>query len=141
MPCRAVGRQQDVVIRVCCRELTQIYVHTLCVTIRHDKEKRVSCCGLYSSVCIPIFPDVMTGYARSHSLEAPAIFRLVDSPKTSFILKHHSYTTCGGFGDIFLYFLGARVNFFEASITSSLAFFGCSGRGITFRHPWRSSTM
>jgi hypothetical protein len=38
-------------------------------------------------------------------------------------------------GKIFQLLFHSNVNFFEASITSSLAFFGCLLRGITFRQP------
>lgn len=41
--------------------------------------------------------------------------------------------------DNFQFFYGV-VNFFEAAISSSLAFLGCLLRGITLRHPWRCRT-
>jgi hypothetical protein len=38
-----------------------------------------------------------------------------------------------------IHLLVFSVNFFEASTTSSSAFFGCLLRGMTFRHSWRSN--
>ncbi len=99
----------------------------------HNKEKGISGQWFYGAVCIPVFPDMMAGNRRANSFSAPALFWLVDSPKTCFILKHQP----DGFFFVenFRQFCDSCVNFFEVSMTSSLAFLGCRLLGITFRQP------
>lgn len=67
---------------------------------------------------------------------------LVDPSETSFILEHqtHFSTSSSVIVDFCLQFLHFFFNFFEVSMTSSLAFFGCLLRGITFLQPCRRST-
>ena len=82
-------------------------------------------------------------YAGTDSLFAPAVFGLVDSSEAGFILEHqaHFSTVFTAAVDLFSQFGYFFFNFFEVSMTSSLAFFGCLLRGITFRHPCRFSTQ
>ena len=56
----------------------------------------------------------------------------VDSSKSSFILEQKPHSLIRVLDDQILY---GVVNFFEASIASSSAFFGCFALGITLRHP------
>lgn len=81
---------------------------------------------------MPHRQDVVTGYTGTYPFLTPAIPGLIDTAKSSFILEHQ--TNLLPPVDNFQFFYGV-VNFFEAAISSSLAFLGCLLRGITFRHP------
>ena len=81
---------------------------------------------------ITVLTDMMARNTWPESLFAPAILRLVDPSKASLILEHQADTLL--IVENFQFF-DASVNFFEVSMTSSLAFFGCLLRGITFLHP------
>lgn len=96
--------------------------------------KYVSVTGqrLYRSIGIAILPDVVTGYTGTYPFLTPAVFGLVNSTKSSFILEHQANFLPAV--DNFQFFYGV-VNFFEAAISSSLAFWGCLLRGMILRHP------
>lgn len=72
-------------------------------------------------------------YRGSNSLAAPAVFRLIDPSETRLILKHEP--NLSGAVDNFRQFSDSGVNFFEESISSGDALFGCLLRGMTFLHP------
>jgi hypothetical protein len=72
-------------------------------------------------VGISVFPDMVAWYAGAYSLTAPAIPRLVDSTEPGFILKHQAYLACY---ILAFQLIDSGVNFFEASMTSGLAFLG-----------------
>ena len=76
---------------------------------------------------------MMAWYGGTYAFLAPTILWLIDPSETGLVLKHQ----VNGFFSVenFVQFLDFGVNFFEVSMTSSLAFFGCLLRGITFRHP------
>ena len=97
---------------------------------------------LNGPIGIAIFADMMAWDRRSDASLTPAVFGLIDSPKTCLVLEHqaHFSTVSTTIVDFFLQFFHFFVEFFEAAMTSSLAFFGCLLRGITLRHPFRSST-
>ena len=75
---------------------------------------------------------MMAGHTGTDTFLAPAVFWLVDASKSSFILEHQTIFLAAVDNFQFFYF---GVNFFEAAISSSLAFLGCLLRGMTFRHP------
>ena len=76
--------------------------------------------------------DVVTGYTGTYPFLTPAVFWLVNSTKSSFILEHQANFLPAV--DNFQFFYGV-VNCFEAAISSSLAFLGCLPRGMILRHP------
>lgn len=85
-----------------------------------------------------VFPYVITRHRRSLTFRTPASFRLINSPKSSFIFKHQS--------DSFGLVLGLGIqhigfNFFEASQASSSAAFGCLERGIFLLQPCLFNTL
>lgn len=83
---------------------------------------------------------MMTRYGWAEAFTAPAVFRFVDATKAGFVLEHEPYlfAACGIVESLlFLYF---SLNFFEASIASGVAFFGCLLLGLIFRHPCRCRT-
>lgn len=97
---------------------------------------------LRSEVLLPkriaVFPYVMTRHRWSLTFRTPASFRLINSPKSSFIFKHQS--------DSFGLVLGLGIqhtgfNFFEASQASSSAAFGCLERGIFLLQPCLFNTL
>ena len=130
MPCSTVTNQNKNIISELFLKLIQIGLHTLCVAIRHDKEKAFSLYWINRSVGVSIFPNMMTWNCWTNSFCTPTVLWFIDSPKASFILKHQA--------NLLFWILGCQnpyvvVNFFEASIASSLAFFGCRALGITLR--------
>ena len=71
--------------------------------------------------------------AGTDALLAPAVFRLVDASETCFVLEHKAHFSTAPVE--FFQFTDGGFNYFEASMTSSLAFLGCLLRGMTFLQP------
>ena len=142
MPCGTVTAKENDIVRILLCQLTQEEIHANCITVWHDQEAALPGDWLDSPVGITIFPDVMTRNRWTNTLWAPAEFGLIDPPKARFILEHqtHISTISTAFVDFFFQFSYFFFNFFEAAMTSPLAFFGCLLRGITFRHPCRLNT-
>ena len=137
VPCSTITAKQNNVLGILCGQFFQKNTHTSRIAIRHDKKVSLTGQWLHGSVDIAILPDMVAGHCGADTSLAPAVFRLVDSPKSSFILKHQANCLPPVYN--FQLFYGV-VNFFEAAISSSLAFWGCLLRGITLRHLWRRST-
>ena len=142
VPSGTVAAKENDVVRILLCQETQKEIHANCITVWHNQEAALPGGWLYSPIGITIFSDVMTGNRWTDTLWAPAIFGLVDPPKACFILEHQTYfsTVSIVIVDFFLQFSHFFFNFFEVAMTSSLAFFGCLLRGITFRHPCRHNT-
>ncbi len=142
MPGGTVAAKENDVVRILLCQVAQKEIHANSITVRHDQEAALPGGRLHSSIGITIFPDVMTGNRWTDTLWTPAVFGLVDSPKPCFILEHqaHFSTVSILIVNFLLQFSYFFFNFFEAAMTSSLAFFGCLLRGITFRHPCRHNT-
>ena len=113
------------------------YIHTICVAIRHDQEAAFTADWFNRSVNISVLSDVMTRNGRTNTFSTPTVFRFVNPTKSCFVLKHQTHC---GIVEFFRSFLYDLVNFFEASIASGFAFFGCRLLGIIFLHPCRRST-
>ena len=141
MPRSPIAAKQNNIIWICLRQFLKKTVHANRIAVRNDKEKGVSGQWFNCAICIPIFTDVMAWYRWPDSFFTPTIFRLVDPAKACFILKHQSDSA---FYIVLVYiifqFPDSCFNFFEVSMTSSVAFFGCRLLGITFRQPCLFST-
>lgn len=111
--------------------------HTGSIAIRHDKKVPITRQRFHCSVGVTILTNMVAGHTGTDPFPAPAVSWLVDPAKSGFILEHKA--DFPGVVDK-LKFLYCGVNFFEAAISSSLAFLGCLLRGITFRHPCRCRT-
>lgn len=142
VPCCTITTQQNQIIRVLLGQFLKKYVHTSRIAIRHNKKTGASRYWFNSSVCIPIFTNVMERHRWTNALFPPAVFGLIDSSEFCFILEHKSYFLMWmtRLVYIILQFADSLVNFFEVSMTSSLAFFGCLLLGMTFLQPWRWRT-
>ena len=142
MPCGAVTAKENDVVRILLCQVAQEEIHANGITVWHDQETALPSDRLDGTVSIAIFPDVVTRDRRTNTLWTPAELGLVDPSKARFILEHqaHFSTISTAIVDFRLQFLHFFFNFFEAAMTSSLAFFGCLLRGITFRQPCRHST-
>lgn len=117
------------------------HIHTAGIAIWHNKEEAFTCLRYSRSIGIAILTNMMTGYTWSNPYFAPAVFWFIDSTKSCLILKHEPDTVIlTALVCIMSELLDFYVNFFEVSMTSSLAFWGCLLRGITFRHPCRCKT-
>ena len=112
-----------------------------CIASGQHQKEMFSRYGFHRAIGIAILAYMVTWHRWSRLFTAPAPFRLVDSSKTSLVLKHQPYTSCRVRRQVFSGFQHAGFNFFEASHASSLAAFGCFDLGITFRHPCRSNSI
>lgn len=138
VPCSSITDNSYDIIWICCFKLIHKDLHAFCIAVRHDEKKTLSVYWINSTIYIAVFTDVMTRYCGASTVWTPADFWLIDSSKTRFILKEYSH--------LFLRILGRQnpyvvFNFFEASIASSSAFFGCRALGITLRHPCLLSSI
>ncbi len=81
---------------------------------------------------------MMAGHPWTDTFSTPAMLRLIDTTETSFVLEHepNSFGIVENFGQ----FMDFGVNFFEASIASGVARFGCLLLGSFLLQPWRCST-
>ena len=142
MPGRTVTAKQDQVILELFGQCLQKNVGADGIAVWQHQKAAFTGSRLNGPIGIAIFADMMTWNHRPDTLFAPTVFGFIDSSKTCLILKHqaHFSTVSTTIVDFFLQFLHFFFNFFEAVMTSSLAFFGCLLRGITFRHPFRSNT-
>ena len=59
VPCCTITTQQDQIIRVLLGQFLKKYIHTSRIAIRHNKKTGASRYWFNSSVCIPIFTNVM----------------------------------------------------------------------------------
>ena len=134
MPSSTVAYQDNSIIRICRSQMTEKNIHAIGIAIRHNQETAFSGDRFYCAVSIAIFPDMVARNRRTYPFFTPTIFRFVDSTKSCFVLKHQTYC---GIVETFCFFFYDLFNFFEASIASGLAFFGCLLLGMIFRHPWR----
>ena len=135
MPGGPITTQHDHILWILLRKLLEKHIHTLCITVRQDQKAGFPGQRLHRAIGITVLPDMMAGDAGTDSSFTPAVFRFIDAAKSRFILKHQP-----NFVENFLQFCDSCVNFFEASMTSLSAFFGCLLRGITFLHPCRCNT-
>lgn len=139
---RSLAAKQNDIVRELVGQFPQEQIHTHRITIGHDQEARFTSQRLHCSIGVPVLPYMVARHAGTGSFFTPAVFGLVDPSETSFILEHQAYfsTISSAIVDFRLQFLHFFFNFFEVSMTSSLAFFGCLLRGITFLQPCRRST-
>ena len=135
MPGSSVAAQENDIVWILPRQFRQENIHTGHIAIWHDQKTGFPGQWFYRAIYIAIFPNMVAGYRRSKSFLTPTVFWLVDPPKSCLILKHQPNIV-----EIFLQFCNSCVNFFETSMISSAAFFGCLLRGITFLHPCRCNT-
>ncbi len=139
---RAITAEQDQVILVLFGQRLQKNVGADGIAVWQHQKAAFTGSRLNGSIGVAIFADMMAWNCRPHALFAPAVLGFIDPSETSLILEHQAHFSAVSLMsvDFFLHFLHFFFNFFEAAMTSSLAFFGCLLRGITFRHPFRSST-
>lgn len=138
MPCSPITDKYHIIIRICRRQMLQKDIHTDRIAVWEDKEVSVTSHRIYCSIGVSVLPNMVAWYPRTHSFAAPAVLRLIDPPKTCFVLKHKPNPL--GVVENFGQFMDSGVNFFEASIASGVALFGCLLRGSFFVQPCRCST-
>lgn len=81
---------------------------------------------------------MVTWNAGADAFFAPAVLGMVDAAEACLILEHKAHFSTAPV-EIFQ-FTDGGFNFFEVSMTSSLAFLGCLLRGMTFLQPCRCRT-
>ena len=138
MPCSSIAAHQNGILWKLLGYLPQKQIHTYCIAIGHDKKTGFPCQRLNRTVGISVFPNMVAWNAGPDAFLTPAVFGLVNSAKTCLILEHKAHFSTAPV-EIFQ-FPDGGFNFFEVSMTSSLAFFGCLLRGMTFLQPWRCRT-
>lgn len=138
MPGSAVANQQDLIVGILFRERLEKGVHTGGIAGRHHQKMTVPADWINRAICVSVFPNMVAWHAGTYIFRTPTGFGLVYPSKSCFILKHDTDVL---FCILYTKFLGYALNFFEASISASLAFFGCLDRGITLRHLCRFSTL
>ena len=137
MPHGPVADQHNSVVWVGLGQLSQEYVHTVCVAVRENEEETVPVPWLHRAIRVSVFPYMVAWDSWPDPFPAPAALGLVDPPESCLILEHQS--------DVLAWILGRDpgvqgFNFFEESCSSFVADFGCLDLGITLRHPCRFIT-
>ncbi len=142
MPGGPIAYQQDKIVFKFFTQFLKEKVHAHSIALWQYKKERIPGAGIDSAINIAVFSNMMARNLRTDSFWTPAVFGLVDSSKACFILEHqpHFSTFPIPVEENFSQFIQASFNFFEDSMSSSLAFLGCLLRGITLRHPCRFST-
>ena len=123
VPCRTIADEHNVTVWIFCGQVLQKEIHANGIAVWKNKEAAITRHGINSTVSIAILSDMMAGHPRTDAFSAPAILRLVDTTETCFILEHEPNTF--GIVENFGQFMDSGVNFFEASIASGVALFGC----------------
>ena len=142
MPGRTIAAEQNQIILELFGQCLQKNVGADGIAVWQHQKAAFTGSRLNGSIGIAIFADMMAWNRRPDALFAPAVFGFIDPSETCLILEHqaHFSTVSTSSVEFFPQFLHFFFNFFEVAMTSSLAFFGCLLRGITLRHPFRSST-
>ena len=135
MPGCSIAAEKNNVIFVLFGQFAEKYICAIGIAIRQYKKKTIPGNWFNSPVSISVFPYMMARNSRSGPFLAPTILGLIDPAKSSLILKHQPDFFL--IVENFLQFRDSDVNFFEEAMTSSLAFFGCLLRGMTFLQPLR----
>jgi len=94
----------------------------------------------HRSIGIKVLSHHLCRSMGTHPRWCPAAFGATDAAKTAFVLRHDEHgalISCLSRGDRCFHLCGKV--FLNCSRTCSSAF-GCRGRGISLRHPWRCSS-
>ena len=137
MPHGSITDQHNLVVGVGLGQLSQEYVHAVCVAVRENQEETVPVPRLYRAICVSVFPYMVAWDGWSGPFPTPAALGFVDPPESRLILEHQSDVLAWILGRDFLV---QSFNFSEESCSSSVAAFGCLDLGITLRHPCRFIT-
>ncbi len=113
-------------------------VHTYCIAVWKNEEAALAGYGINSTVSIAVLADMVAWNTGTDTFPTPTMLWLIDTAKARFILEHepNSFGIVENFGQ----FMDSGVNFFEASIASGAALFGCLLLGSFLLQPWRCST-
>ena len=124
MPDSASTAKQNDIVRELVGQFPQKQIHAYRITIGHDQEAGFTGQRFHRSIGVSVLPYMVAGHTGTGPLCAPAVFGLVDSSETSFILEHqtHFSTISSAIVDFHLQFPHFFFNFFEVAMTSSLAF-------------------
>ena len=88
MPCRTIAAKQNNIISIFFGQLLQKDIHADSIAIGQDEKVPIACQRLHCAISIAVLTDMMARHAGTDTVPAPAVFRLVDPTKSSFILKH-----------------------------------------------------
>ena len=133
MPSSAIATHQNGILRKLSGHFKQKQIHTRSIAIGHDKKTGFTSQRLDRTISISVFPNMVARNAGSDTFFTPTVFWLVNSAKAGFILEHKAHFSTA-LVEIFQH-SDFCFNFFEVSMTSSLAFWGCLLQGMTFLQP------
>ena len=133
MPCSSIAAHQNGILGKLFGQFPQKQIHARSIAIGHNKKTGFTCKRLNRTIGISVFPNMVAWNAGSDAFLTPAVFWLVNSAKTCLILEHKAHFSTS-LVEIFQFF-DSDINFFEVSMTSSLAFLGCLLRGMIFLQP------
>ncbi len=138
MPCRSITDEHNVIVWIFCGQVLQKEIHTNCIAVWKNEEAAITRYRVNSTVNVAILTNMMAGHTGTDPFSTPAMLWLIDSAETCFILEHEPYSF--GIVENFGQFMNSGINFFEASIASGVALFGCLLLGSFLLQPWRCST-
>ena len=138
MPGRSITDEHNGIVWVFCGQVIQKDIHANCIAVWKNREAAITRYWINSTVSVSLLSDMMARHTRANPLLTPAMLRFVNTTETCFVLKHEpdSFGVVENFGQ----FTDSGINFFEASIASGAALFGCLLLGIFLLQPWRCST-
>ena len=123
MPCRTIADEHNVIVWIFCGQVLQKEIHTNCIAVWKNEEAAIAGYRINSTISAAILANMMAGHTRTDSFSTPAMLRLIDTAETCFILEHELYSF--GIVESLGQFMDSGINFFEASIASGVALFGC----------------
>src|SRR3954454_21696730 len=137
MPARPFQDHQNTLVGVSLRHLGQEHAHRFGIgSGQYQRIVRAVARAQGRKGILVLAHDLGVDF-RAPARRSPAPARVADAPEAGLVLQHHAYWQIGRLGGyLFLNQVGQL--FLKVSRASSLAF-GCLGRGIILRHPWRGS--
>ena len=138
MPGRSITDEHNGIVWVFCGQVIQKDIHANCVAVWKNPEAAITRYRINSTVSVSVLSDMMARHTRANPLLTPAMLRFVNTTETCFVLKPEpdSFGVVENFGQ----FMDSGIHFFEASIASGAALFGCLLLGCFLLQPWRCST-
>ena len=138
MPGCSIADEHNVIVWIFCGQVLQKDIHANCIAVWKNEEAAITRYRINSTVSVSILANMMAGHTRADTFSTPAMLRFVNTTETCFVLEHEPNSF--GVVENSSQFMDSGVNFFEASIASGAALFGCLLLGIFLLQPWRCST-
>jgi hypothetical protein len=92
VPGGSITYKNDIIVWTLLREVFQKDIHTNRIAVWKNEKVSIAGYRINSAIGIPVLPNMMTRHPWTYPLPAPAMLRLVDTPKACFVLKHEPNT-------------------------------------------------